>query len=209
MHLSNDDLLIREASKVAISLGKMFAPFCEVILHDLRTPDHSIVVIENSLSGRKVGDSATNIGLQRVLDNDFPDVLQNYPNSLPNGKPLKSTSIGIRNEKGICIAAICINMDISMFTGVGNLLTAFTATELSGLPIQEQLRTFSVDEIRKTISDYATQHHCEAKELNLDQKKELVGRLSKTGLLQLKNGPATTAAMLGVSRASIYNYQKT
>jgi predicted transcriptional regulator YheO len=41
-----DDHLIGEATKLVTGMGKMFAPFCEVVLHDLRTPEQAIVAIE-------------------------------------------------------------------------------------------------------------------------------------------------------------------
>jgi predicted transcriptional regulator YheO len=41
----------------------MFPGLCEVVPHDLRDPRHAIRAIENNLSGRKVGDSVTELGL--------------------------------------------------------------------------------------------------------------------------------------------------
>ena len=72
----------------------------EVVLHDLRDPKHAIRAIENNLSGRRVGDSATELGLARIADPRYPSVLQNYPNRFPDGRPAKSTSIGIKNAAG-------------------------------------------------------------------------------------------------------------
>ncbi|WP_373421777.1 PAS domain-containing protein [Burkholderia multivorans] len=40
----------------------MFAPFTEVVVHDLRTPKQAILAIHNNLSGRAVGDPATELG---------------------------------------------------------------------------------------------------------------------------------------------------
>ncbi|MGO1237973.1 MAG: PAS domain-containing protein, partial [Hafnia alvei] len=52
--LSENQLLLREGAKIAKALGEMFAPTCEVVLHDLCNPLHSIVAIEQPLSGRKI-----------------------------------------------------------------------------------------------------------------------------------------------------------
>ena len=66
-----DEHLVREAEKIAVALGRMFPGLCEVVLHDLRDPQHAIRVIENNLSGREVGDSATELGLvARVVPAD-------------------------------------------------------------------------------------------------------------------------------------------
>jgi predicted transcriptional regulator YheO len=45
--------LLREGRKIVEALGKMFAPFCEVVLHDLSKPDHSVIAIECPLSEQK------------------------------------------------------------------------------------------------------------------------------------------------------------
>jgi predicted transcriptional regulator YheO len=107
--MTEDGLLLREAEKIATAIGRMFPGLCEVVLHDLRNPDHSVRAIENSLSGRRVGDPATELGLARIQDPDYPGVLQNYSNTFPDGRPAKSTSIGIKNGEGDYIAALCLN----------------------------------------------------------------------------------------------------
>ncbi|MFE7416336.1 PAS domain-containing protein [Rhodococcus sp. NPDC057529] len=39
------------------------------------TPEHAIRTIANNLSGRKVGDSVTELGLRRIADPDYPTVI--------------------------------------------------------------------------------------------------------------------------------------
>ncbi len=57
-----DEHLLCEAETIVTAIGRMFPGLCEVVLHDLRRPENAIRVIENNLSGRKVGDSATSWG---------------------------------------------------------------------------------------------------------------------------------------------------
>ena len=85
--LSDKAWLMREASRITAALGETFAPLCEVVLHDLTVPEHSIVQIENNLSGRSVGDSATEIGLARIADAGFPDIVANYANKFARRPP--------------------------------------------------------------------------------------------------------------------------
>ena len=40
---------------IARGLGETFAPFCEVVVHDLSKPECAIQAIHNNLSGREVG----------------------------------------------------------------------------------------------------------------------------------------------------------
>src|SRR5579862_3090579 len=138
-------LLLREARKIVTALGKMFAPCCEVVLHDLTKPSHAIIEIECPLSGRSIGDATTELGLARITDSSFPEIVQNYANVLPDGRAIKSTSIGIKNSQGKYIAAICLNMDISLFSSAFKVLEQFTATNEKPCPTRETLRTRCTD----------------------------------------------------------------
>ncbi|MFG2468431.1 PAS domain-containing protein [Streptomyces canus] len=64
----------------------MVPGLCEMVLHDLRDPRHAIRVIENNLSGRRVGDSATEPGLARIADPEYPSVLE-PPAPVPRRPP--------------------------------------------------------------------------------------------------------------------------
>lgn len=127
-------LLLREAEKIVQALGVMFAPGCEVVLHDLTQPDRAIVAIANNLSNRRIGDAATEMGLERIASPEFPDVVQNYASVFPDGRPAKSTSIGLRNSRGRFVAAICLNLDVSIFNSVTAILQQLTAVVQSAAP---------------------------------------------------------------------------
>ncbi len=45
-------LLLDQLQQVAQGLGETFAPFCEVVVHDLLDPKHAVLAIHNPLSGR-------------------------------------------------------------------------------------------------------------------------------------------------------------
>ena len=201
-----DEHLLYEAKKISMSLGRMFAPFCEVVLHDLRKPEASIIAIENPISGRKIGDSATNLGLARITQPNFPDVVQNYSNVTVDGRRLKSTSIGVRGKSGAFIASICLNLDTTRFTDLLTMVQSFAVLTESAPPVVEELRTLSLSEIRSVVADYSRERNLEPAELRPSERREIVSVLYKKGLLDLKNAKAFTAELLGVTRPSIYNY---
>jgi predicted transcriptional regulator YheO len=200
-----DEHLVNEAAKITVALGRMFAPFCEVLLHDLRHPKSSILVIENPLSGRKVGDSATSLGLARITQKDFPDVVQNYPNATPDGRLIKSTSIGIRGRSGRFVASICLNLDRTHFSEITSLIEKFVSVE-GHAPVREQLRSLSVEEIQRVINQFSRSRNTEPVRLNIDARRELIGLLDEKGLLGLKNAVPIVASALSVTRPSVYNY---
>ncbi len=206
--ISEDELILKEAKKMVAALGKMFAPCCEVVLHDLRNPTNSIIALETPLSGRKLGDSMTEMGLARLSNPDFPDIIQNYSNTFPDGRPVKSTSIGLRNSKGEFIAALCLNLDISIFSSLQLILGQLTATNVSDAPVAETLHNRSSDEIRQAIETFSAKRNTQPRALSSQQRQELVKQLANAGFLQFGGAISKIANLLGISRASVYNSLK-
>ncbi|MGW7821776.1 helix-turn-helix transcriptional regulator [Streptomyces puniciscabiei] len=204
-----DEHLIHEAEKIAVALGRMFPGLCEVVLHDLRDPEHAIRAIENNLSGRRVGDSATELGLARIADPDYPSVIQNYPNQFPDGRPAKSTSIGIRNAAGEYIAALCLNLDVSVLSPVTLALSNLVATdsEHREQPL-ETLRDRTARELRQAVEARAAERAATPRSLSREDKKALVRQLQRDGYFDSRDAAQTIADLLGVSRATVYNYAK-
>ncbi|WP_420711434.1 helix-turn-helix transcriptional regulator [Streptomyces sp. NRRL F-3307] len=204
-----DEHLIREAEKIAVALGRMFPGLCEVVLHDLRDPDHAIRAIENNLSGRQVGDSATELGLARIADPQYPSVIQNYPNQFPDGRPAKSTSIGIKNAAGEYVAALCLNLDVSVLSPVTLALSNLVATDTEhrDRPL-ETLRDRAARELRQAVEARAAERAATPRSLSRVDKKALVRQLQRDGYFDSRDAAQTIADLLGVSRATVYNYAK-
>ncbi|MET7288039.1 PAS domain-containing protein [Streptomyces sp. NPDC005573] len=206
-----DEHLIRETEKIAVALGRMFPGLCEVVLHDLRDPRHAIKAIENNLSGRRVGDSVTELGLARIADPHYPGVVQNYPNRFPDGRPAKSTSIGIKNSAGEYIAALCLNLDVSVLSPVTLALSQLVATD-TGTGDQdrplESLRDRNARELRQAIETLAAERGATPRSLGRDAKKALVRQLHQDGYFDSRDAAQAIADLLGVSRATVYNYTR-
>ncbi|WP_246204270.1 helix-turn-helix transcriptional regulator [Streptomyces tailanensis] len=204
-----DEHLIHEAEKIAVALGRMFPGLCEVVLHDLRDPQHAIRVIENNLSGREVGDSVTELGLARIEDSGYPSVIQNYPNQFPDGRPAKSTSIGIKNAAGEYIAALCLNLDVSVLSPVTLALSSLVATDTEHREqALETLRDRSARELRQAVEELAAERGATPRSLGREDKKALVRQLHQDGHFDSRDAAQAIADLLGVSRATVYNYAK-
>ena len=203
---AEDELLLREAEKIATALGRMFPGVCEVVLHDLRDPRHAVRMVENPLSGRGPGAPATELGLARIEDPDYPEVIQNYPNRFPDGRPAKSTSIGIRNSSGAYVAALCLNLDVSVLDRTARILQALTAVEDPGLPLTETLRARTADELRAAVEEFAAARGQTPRALASADRRELVRELRERGLLEVRSAVRLVTELLGVSRATVYNY---
>ncbi|WP_206051375.1 helix-turn-helix transcriptional regulator [Roseibium algicola] len=205
--LSEHDLVLREAGKIVEALAETFAPMCEVVLHDLTRPSSSIVMIENNISGRSVGDPATELGIARIADPDFPDKLVNYANTLGDGKPVKSTSIGLKDSEGKYIAAICLNLDTSYLNSMASYLKNLTAvSHIDG--VSEKLSSPRMESLEDFVTNFAVSKNKDLKALNSGEKRELLSALKERDLLSLKGSVDVVARLLGSSRSSIYYYVK-
>ena len=198
---------MREASRITAALGETFAPLCEVVLHDLTVPEQSIVQIENNLSGRSVGDPATEIGLARIADSGFPDVIANYANKFADGRPVKCTSIGLKDKSGKYVAAICLNVDISYLKSVGAYLHELTRIKSEHAPVDENLGSRSRD-VGAKIRAFAAARNRDPRALTSQEKGEILQQLAAAGELERRGAAEKIAAIIGLSRSNIYYYLK-
>ena len=203
MHTDEHQHLLDQMQHVAAGLGRTLAPFCEVVLHDLRAPDHAVLAIHNNQSGRGVGDPATELGLARIADAGFAQVVANYPNQFPDGRPAKSTSIGIRDSSGRYIAALCLNVDVSLFRTLEALLGQFSRTE--GDQALETLEPSGTEALRRHIDQFAARLNTTPRTLKAHERRQLLQELKEAGLTDVRRAMETVAAHLGVSRATVYN----
>jgi predicted transcriptional regulator YheO len=205
--LSDKAWLMREASRITAALGETFAPLCEVVLHDLTVPERSIVQIENNLSGRSVGDSATEIGLARIADSGFPDVVANYANKFADGRPVKCTSVGLKDKTGKYVAAICLNVDISYLKSVSAYLHELTRIKSEHAPVDENLGSRTKDVGAKILA-FAAARNRDPRALTSEEKGEILQQLAAAGELERRGAAEKIAAIIGLSRSNIYYYLK-
>ena len=206
MPKNDENSLLSQLDTIAKGLSETFSPFCEVVVHDLQDPEHAIMSIHNNLSGREAGQPATELGLARIASPDFPEIIANYGNQFADGRPVKSTSIGIKDEEGNYVAALCLNVDMTLFRGMQSALARFTETESS--PVREHLDPGSTEVIRQRIDDFAAKRATTARALKTEDRKVLIQQLRKEGLLNVRKSMDTVAQHLGVSRATAYLYAR-
>lgn len=205
-HTPEQAALISQLEQIAEGLSKTFSPFCEVVLHDLRDPQHAIMAIHNNLSGRQPGDPATELGLARIADPEYPQVIANYQNQFADGRQVKSTSIGIKDSTGKYVAALCMNVDLSLFRGLQGMLEQFGS--VSGDRLVESLDPSGADTIRARIDQFAARLATTPRALKAADRRLLMQELKEAGVMDIRRAMETVASHLGVSRAAVYTYAK-
>lgn len=195
--------LLSQIEQVAQGLAATFAPFCEVVVHDLLDPGQSILAIHNNLSGRAVGEPTTELGLARIADPDYPQVIANYANQFSDGRQAKSTSVGIKDSSGEYIAALCLNVDLTLFRSLQSVVGQFTAID-GDTGLTESLDPAGADAIRQRIDQFAARLSTAPRALKAAERRALLRELRESGSLEVRRAMEVVAQHLGVSRATVY-----
>lgn len=199
-------------------IAEIACPNSEVVLHDVRDEDHSLVAIRNGqISGREIGASMTDFAT-RVLNQgrrEGKDFLTNYIGRAgSSGKFLKSSTFFIRDDNGEIIGMLGINSDISAYADMHRILTKILAVEdvLNGDVNGNGNggdNDFSVRDLACSVMDQVLNTYAvDASHMTGEEKKEVVDILNEKGVFLLKGTIAEVAQRLEVSEQTIYRYLK-
>jgi predicted transcriptional regulator YheO len=221
---SGFDEFLGNLALVVDAIGSIFGRHCEVVLHDLRHPERSVVAIANGeVTGRKVGSPLIaaplqDIGIKAVLENSntSSEIINNYISHPRDGRTLKSTSVIFRDSKGKAKAGPCINLDLTEFSNASKLLGAICVDhqepDSANVVVERKKDQFPPDNMTLTvknviddaISSIPVPVHLAEKPLKMDALAIMHDR----GLFLIKGGIEYAAGALEVSRFTIYNYLK-
>ncbi|MBN1316111.1 MAG: PAS domain-containing protein [Anaerolineales bacterium] len=189
---------------VGETMVKTFGDTCEVVLHDLNNPDHSIVWICGDVTGRQPGMPITDLGLARLRDGSTIP-LCNYTNHTEDGKVLKTSTIVMRDKEGEPFAALCINVDISSILACEQVLAQFTARE-DDLETSQHFAKDVGSMLSNLMAEASAAVGKPVELMDTADKIEFVAYLERKGAFKLRKAAPLVAARLGVSRPTIYNY---
>jgi len=193
------------------TLSAQFGPNCEIVLHDLKNQpyDHTIVAIENGhVTGRKVGDCGTNLGLQvlRGVENDGNKY--NYFTRTKGNRILRSSTLYIRNSAGKVIGALCINFDITDFILAEKSLNYFTDQyHKEGVPEVEEYFANDVNELLQKLIEESVRHIGKPLAyMTKNDKIEAIRYLDEKGAFLIKKSGDKIAKFYDISKYSLYSY---
>lgn len=195
---------IQEILPFAEAFAKILHPFAEVVVHDLAKDQ--IEAIYNPISRREVGDSSY---LDRVNFDDTETIIGPYEKTNWDGRSLKSISTLIRNSRGIVEGFLCINIDISVFESANQLLVAFLENNKQ---VDEETESIFKEDLYEKINLFV-RNYCRNNQVSIDalsrqEKKELIHSLVEQGAFKERNAANYVGRVLGISRATVYNYLK-
>jgi predicted transcriptional regulator YheO len=97
-------------------IGKSFpSTGVEILLHNLADPAHSLITLENNVTGRHVRDGTTNLLIDLKRRQLLNEEKLNYELNIGSRK-FKCTTIPIKRKEFGIVGAICINIDANYIT---------------------------------------------------------------------------------------------
>ena len=109
-------LIIQSLAQLVEPLASLMAD-CEVVVHDLSQVPNTIVAIAGGLTGRKVGDPATDVLLKQMAEGRVRTMV-NYSSVLPDGRRIRCATIAVKDSQGNPVAALCINSNVEIWSGL-------------------------------------------------------------------------------------------
>jgi predicted transcriptional regulator YheO len=220
--------LIAVFSELVEPLGRALPISSEVVLHDLSKLPDSIVAVYGDVTGRRVGDPATNLLLERVSEGDITHQI-GYETRLQDGRRMQSSTMIIRDVSGHPVAALCVNTDVSAWLEVKRIAEAMMAAGGAGAsapprreavrsgtggPVSDPAAELSPESFPRDVDELANHLIREAirnagvpvAELKKDQKIQIVQALQAKGFFMLRDAIEMIATTFDVTRFTIYNY---
>ncbi len=197
-------------------LAEALGPQFEIILHDLKNLDQSIVAIENNqISKRVQGGPATDLLLKLmkkgsdILDKDF---ITNYQGCSKSGKAVKGSTLLIKDDNNEVLGALCINIDISSFVQTRNELDKLINLSPEGdrqndiETVSEKLDHSIEDLTFDAIKTILMETNIPPERMSLEEKMQIIKALNQKGIFLLKGAVSEIAKHLKTSEPTIYRY---
>ena len=123
------DAILAALTPVVDGIAATFGPVCEVVLHDYRRPEESVVAVAGTVTGRTVGGAMSEIGMRVLARGDEAADELNYLTRTGDGTLVKSSTMVLRDSTGAVFGALCVNVDV---TAVGRAHTLLGVPALCG-----------------------------------------------------------------------------
>ncbi|WP_128374719.1 helix-turn-helix transcriptional regulator [Streptomyces cavernae] len=203
---AEQDAIIAALVPVAEGLAATLGSFCEVVIHDYRRPERSVVAVAGSVTGRSAGGAMSEIGMSMLARGDEAEDELNYITRTQSGKLVKSSTMLLRDGAGTVFGALCVNVDITAVHQAHALIGELAgAASPAGVPVT----TFGDDidsVVDAILDDHRQRQNKPWSELTRAERLELFQGLDRRGVFAVRGAAVQVARRLGISRASAYNY---
>lgn len=200
--------------QIAKGFARQFGSDCEIVIHDLRSDDleRSIVYIENGhITQRQVGGGPSKVALEAMdAVKKHPDSLQDhigYLTKTSDGRILKSSTLYIRNEKGIIRYMLSINYDITGLVSFDQAIKSLIQTEKPDTQSQpEQIATNVNDLLDHLLEQSVSLVGKPAALMNKEEKIKAIQFLNDAGAFLITKSGDKVSKYFGISKFTLYSY---
>ncbi len=206
MSLSNEKFEMMK--HIADGIAKQFGSNCEVVIHDYSKPFESSIVhiVNGHVTGRKVGETGSSIGLSVYAGEELPDGKYNYVSKTKTGKIVRSSTTYIKDDGDKIAGAICINYDVTEMMSVVETVQSFVNNkgeiEEESAPVLGSIN----DMLSEMISESIKYIGIPVDRMTREEKIIGIKFLNDRGVFSIKNAAAEVAREYKVSKFTIYNY---
>ena len=192
---------------IADMLTQTFGPDCEVVLHDLSDPEHSVVYVSNgAVTGRRPGDSFDQLVRQVILSDERQgDYAANYYFTAPNGKRIRSSTVLLRDADGRLEGAMCINLDTTRLTQQIAYLQSLLPQPREPEPELPEPQT-GAEHVAVMIENLMDRIIGDEPPLTREARLEKIRFMDSKGIFLMKGSIEKAAEKLGVNKVTIYSY---
>ncbi|WP_421702570.1 helix-turn-helix transcriptional regulator [Aliiroseovarius sp.] len=192
---------LHKIQPIAQAVADLFGPHVEVILHDLENDE--IFAIYNNCSGQEVG-MPSNLGLGDSGEVLTKDVFGPYEKSGVNGQAVNSISAVIRDDEERAVGLLCVNADYSKFLGAHQILSELITPPRMEKRPEVLFRNDWQGLIINEINHFLEKHNLAQSEMKPEQRRLLLKQIDGKGLLYARRSVDQLAAILDVSRSTLY-----
>lgn len=199
------DDYVRLLRPIAKAIVETFGSNCEVVIHDFRNPEHSIVAIEGNVTGRTIGGTMTEIGLSLIAQGDKAHDLLYHTMHTQSGRVLKSASILLRDSDNKPIGTFGINFDITNLRGLASAIEPLIAMASNSA----ESITFTNDIwqiVTNTIQEEEIASGISVSRMTKEDRLSIFRVLDRRGIFELQRSVPHVASRLQISRATAYKY---
>lgn len=207
--MNNKKEIFKKLGQLADAIVAMFGSNCEVAVHDLADPEHSLVHIAGNVTGRQIGAPATDLLIKNLSINpqQVKDIL-NYRTTTRNGRAIKSSTVFLRNGKEEIQAAFCINFDTTAHFNAAQLLNDFISTADGKEQPRETFSLSTGDTINAVLDQTILELGKQPATMTTGERLNFTSLLEEQGIFQMKGAVKQVAERIGVSPHTVYNYLK-
>lgn len=191
-------------------LEKQLGSNSEVVLLDL-TKEYGSMIIDirnGNITGRKVGGTGSNMGLEVLAGTVKNGNRYNYITKSKDNKILRSSTLYIRDDEENIIGCICINTDITESVKFEAFLKEFNQYNVESGELESpeifaqdvsQVLEFLIQEGQKIVGKPAAV-------MTKNEKLQFLKYLNEKGAFLITKSGEKIQEIMGISKYTMYNY---